>query len=542
MNILHVQQGTSAWHEARAKHFTASEAPAMLGLSKYTTRNDLLKQKATGFEKVVDAATQRRFDAGHAAEAAARALAENQLGESLFPVTGTLEVEGLPLLASFDGLTMDDSVGFENKLWNAEFAAYVRDNNDAPETHYPQLEQQLLISGANYVLFSVSDGTEENTVWLEYRSRPERRAQLIAGWKQFAKDLAEYKPEPAAAPVATAAPIENLPALCVSLVGAVQASNLPQWRDVVVARIQAINTDLQTDQDFADASAMVKFLGDAEKSLDLVKKQALSQTADIDELFRTIDSMQGEMKQKRLALDKRVTQRKDEIRDEILQEGRQALRDFITETVKQFGLMIEPIVTADFAGAMRQKKTVATLKDAVATELARAKAEVSSQAVAIDHNQRNYALLAAGHEFLFADIKQLLQQSPEAFSAMVENRITKHKLEVKEREEKEAQAKAAAEVVPTPAPTVTGVFAAADTHNVQPIAKQEDSGTRMKLGEISAALGFAVTSEFLAGIGYPVVSTDKNAKLYRACDFPAMCRAISAHVLAVAAAQQQKAA
>ena len=37
-------QGSAAWHAARAKHFCASEAAAALGLSKYTTRDELLRQ------------------------------------------------------------------------------------------------------------------------------------------------------------------------------------------------------------------------------------------------------------------------------------------------------------------------------------------------------------------------------------------------------------------------------------------------------------------------------------------------------------------
>jgi predicted phage-related endonuclease len=70
-------QGSDAWHALRAKHYTASEASAMLGASKYQTRADLMKRKATGLAEEIDAATQRRFDAGHAAEAAARPIVES---------------------------------------------------------------------------------------------------------------------------------------------------------------------------------------------------------------------------------------------------------------------------------------------------------------------------------------------------------------------------------------------------------------------------------------------------------------------------------
>ena len=54
--------------------------------------------------------------------------------------------------------------------------------------HQPK---QLLVSGATRILFTCGDGTEPPAhCW--YESNPERRAALIAGWRQFAADLAAY--------------------------------------------------------------------------------------------------------------------------------------------------------------------------------------------------------------------------------------------------------------------------------------------------------------------------------------------------------------
>lgn len=87
MKTLNLQQGSPEWLAARAKMFTASEAPAMMGASPYMTRNELLHQKHTGIQKEVDAATQRVFDNGHRVEALARPIAEQIIGEELYPVT-----------------------------------------------------------------------------------------------------------------------------------------------------------------------------------------------------------------------------------------------------------------------------------------------------------------------------------------------------------------------------------------------------------------------------------------------------------------------
>ena len=56
-----VIQGSPEWHALRAEHFNASEAPAMMGESKYMSRAQLIRQKATGVVPEVDAATQRRL-------------------------------------------------------------------------------------------------------------------------------------------------------------------------------------------------------------------------------------------------------------------------------------------------------------------------------------------------------------------------------------------------------------------------------------------------------------------------------------------------
>ena len=43
-----LQQGTPEWHAFRAAHFSASDAPAMLGESPYKTRDQLLREKKLG--------------------------------------------------------------------------------------------------------------------------------------------------------------------------------------------------------------------------------------------------------------------------------------------------------------------------------------------------------------------------------------------------------------------------------------------------------------------------------------------------------------
>ena len=39
-----LKQGSKEWHEFRARHFAASDAPAMMGVSPHKTRSELLRE------------------------------------------------------------------------------------------------------------------------------------------------------------------------------------------------------------------------------------------------------------------------------------------------------------------------------------------------------------------------------------------------------------------------------------------------------------------------------------------------------------------
>ena len=147
-----------------------------MGASKFQTRNDLLAMKKTGIVPDVTPQQQAAFDRGHATEEMARPLAEEDIGEELYPIVGTSG----NLLASMDGATMLGDVLFEHKLWNEKVATQIRAGELDPH-YYWQLEQQLLVSGAERVLFVCSDGTRDKYVSMEYSPVPGRREELIAG-------------------------------------------------------------------------------------------------------------------------------------------------------------------------------------------------------------------------------------------------------------------------------------------------------------------------------------------------------------------------
>lgn len=462
MKTLNLVQGSPEWLAARTKHHTASEAPIMMGASSKMLRNELLRLRATGNEREYSEWVQKNlFDKGHEVEALARQLTEADIGEELYPVTGT-DDQGW-LLASMDGMTMLGNWLFEHKLWNEELAEAVR-SGELPAEYYWQLEQQLLVSGADGVIFMVSDGTRENRVFMEYKPVPGRAQQLIAGWKQFEEDLANFEVVPQK-PQAVGRTPENLPALRIELTGEVTASNLADFKEHAFAVIQSINTDLQDDQDFADAEKTAKWCKEVEDRLGAAKQHALSQTASIDELFRTLDAISEETRSKRLELERLVKAQKENRRNEIRMTAKEALNKHIATLLAR----VEPVrftVAADFDGVMKGKRTIATLQDAADTELARAKIEANALADKIDANLK--LIREAGHDFLFSDLQTLATKDSDDLKMVIDARITKHKADEqakldakleaeRERIRQEEQAKAAAHQVPAEQPQVAQI-------------------------------------------------------------------------------------
>lgn len=556
MITINEPQGSAGWHAARTQHFCASEAPAMLGVSKYQTRSELLRQKHTGIAPDVDQAKQRLFDSGHQAEADARLLAEGIVGQDLYPVVGVRVVDGLPLLASFDGLTMDETICWENKLWNNQLAQSCDAGNLEPH-YWAQLEHQLLVSGAEKALFTTSDGSTAKTATTWYFPVEERRAQIIAGWKQFAKDLATYAPE-----VIEAAPVgrtpETLPALHIEVTGMVTASNLAEYKAHAMAVFASVNRDLVTDQDFADAKKAIKWAGDIETRLKAAKDHALSQTESIDVLFKTIDDITEEARRVRLELNNIVKTRDTTIRTEIVASGREAFAEHMaalnTRIAKQ---PLMPVIPADFAGAIKGMSKFENMRDAVATELARAKIEANKIA---DHITESLRMIGAhaDYAYLFADLPALVLKAHDDLEAVMQNRIAAHKAKEDLRIEEEAKRIAArAEAVAHAKAqdeaasrwASEAAIAKAKTEAEQPAVTLETappchqtviaipdvmSPPTMKLGQICERLGFTVTADFMKSLGFEPAATEKGAKLFHEQDFARMCAALVRHIQHVA--------
>ncbi len=573
-------QGSSDWHQHRQSHFNASDAPAMMGASKYRSRTDLLREKATGITPEVAEATQRLFDAGHAAEAAIRPVIELAISEELYAVTMSVNIDGLRLSASLDGLNFDGDTILEVKLWNEELAEQVRAGELDPH-YYWQLEQQLLCSGATRVIFATGDGAEKLAT-MEYRAVPGRADELIAGWRQFAADLASYSHVEKQERQVTGRTPETLPALRIEARGMVTSSNLNEFKSHALEVLGKINRDLQTDDDFADAEATVKWCKGVEDRLEATKASVLGQMADVDAVCRTLDDVAAETRRIRLDLDKLVKAEKDARKAEIVRAGVLAVQKHYVEintTMGEHAISPPTSLSFDIANTIKGLKTLSSIRDKISTAVAGAKIDVSERAERV---RKNIATLASLRDdlrtSLFPDRVQLCAtKDPEDLRNLFKARIAEHDRREEERErarqkqeaerleqqreqirqeelariERErSEAAQLAAVTPepaivapptTPAPTPTDI--AEDGHKgtgfrYTPVRPP----VRLKLGDINAAIApLSITADGLARLGFHPVATDRASRLYEAATFEQI-RAALLKVLTSARAEASQAA
>ena len=459
-------QGSTDWLAHRDLCYNGSDIDAARGESPYKTRGKLIHNLATGDKEEVTPEMQQRFDDGHIFEDLARPLAEEEIGEELYPEVLSAVVEGLGrrLSSSLDGKTMSDKINWEHKTLNAALAESL-DQGIIPEQYHGQMEQGMLLNGAERCLFSASkwkrapgnetvEGTiygyyvmpDETTVryalvdikhqW--YESNPELRASIIPIWKQIEKEVDEHKPVEVI-PAAVATPTLDLPIVSIQTSGAISiVSNLRTFGTALQVFIDRLPTNPSTDQEFADCKAACAKFKLAEEKLDTEETRALSQIGEVDEMRREKKLYQDLCRSTRLALEKLIVAREAAIKVEIMQKGKDELAAHIAGLNKRLARVQMPAIEADWKGAIKSKRTVASLKEAVNTLLANKLIEASAIA---DKIQINLNILDENKEysFLFSDIASLAMKSPDDLANTIRLRIADHKAAEEKRLEAERE-------------------------------------------------------------------------------------------------------
>lgn len=431
MQLVSLVQGSPEWHAHRAKHFNASDAPAMMGCSSYKSRSELIKELATGLTGEVDAATQRRFDDGHRFEALARPLTEEIIGDDLSPCVG---VNGM-FSASFDGITFMHDTGFEHKSLNAKLREAMHEGctgADLPLEYQIQMEHQAMVATKmQRILFMASkwegeDLVEERHCW--YTPNPEMRAKIKEGWLQLAKEVEAYDPTADRPATAVAAPIESLPAVVVQVNGALTVGgNLDAFGEALRLFIARIPAKPSTDQEFADAEAATKALKKAEEALATAEDGALAQISDVEVMRRTVADLKNLARTTRLATEKLVAAEKEARRTAIVTTAQNQLDQHIRALNQRLGANWLPRVAGGFGEVIKGKKSLANMEDAVAVALTNAKHDANVLTDRLEANRKHLVQDGTDWIALFADFSTVGTKDAEDFQILAAHRIGQHK-------------------------------------------------------------------------------------------------------------------
>ncbi|WPB58605.1 YqaJ viral recombinase family protein [Xylophilus sp. GOD-11R] len=595
MQTHKLQQGTAEWLAHRARHFNASDAPAMMGVSPYETRTELVKRLATGITPEVTAEVQMIFAEGHRSEALARPLAEEIVDDDLYPVTGT----NGKYSASFDGLTMDRSIAFEHKSLNSAIRAALPNDTQEwdgallPDVYRVQMEQQCLVAGCDRILFLATKWDGDSLVEkraANYLPDLDLRARIIAGWAQLEADVVTYVPTERTAPV-IAAPVQTLPAVSLRLNGALTvASNLPEISTALRAFIDRMVPKPATDQEFADAEAECKALKKVEEALEAGETAALAELGDIDAMRRMVADLRGLARTTRLGREKLVAAEKENRRLQIVTDATRLLKAHVEALNVRLGRPYMPAVTADFGGAIKGKKNLDSMQDAVDTLLANTKIAANETADRIQANLTTLREMAHAHHFLFADTAHLVLKANDDLTALVRTRIADHQRQEEakaeaqreqiraeeraraerearvaeqqrlqaEQQERERQTEAqrkteaaerqrqqAAESTRAVVQTATAAAQAAAAPPAEPEIltpntfeePAADEVPTLRLGQMAERLGFALPGAFLSTLGFEPAGKERAAPLYRESDWLRITAALVAHINRVRALQ-----
>ena len=434
---LDLVQGSDEWLAERLNNLGASEAPAMMGDSKFMSRNQLLDLKK-GWQSNPDSSFKKRlFEKGHEHEASAREITEIEECDDLEQAVLLREIDGLKLLASYDGYS--EVLIWEHKDWNITLAENVR-NGVLEPTHYWQLEHQALVADRDEVMFTCSDGTSENRVSMVYKSDPERRKKLIAGWKQFLADLETH--ELKAKQEKAVAVQKELPVIRFEVKGTEINSNIGECLEQIKQLAEdEMNKVLETDLDFATKDKLNKDVKKCREKLKETVSKVRGEFVSYAEFEEIAQDMDGVLQKMQSHGEKQVTKAKEDKKNAIKDEAEKNLWNFVEQCNQKLHPMvlgnIMGSVNPDWQGAMKNKRTIESLQNSVDEELAKWKTEINQVMERALPNLEYLREQAADYRFLFNDATQLVNQEEEPFKAVVNARISEHKKAEEERLEAE---------------------------------------------------------------------------------------------------------
>lgn len=229
--------------------------------------------------------------------------------------------------------------------------------------------------------------------------------------------------------------------LQISIRGEITSSNFEEWKKTIIQKIDATPTELASDEDFAQADKTVNSYKLVEKRLDEVKQSALDQSRDITNLFDAIDEVKSRVRDVRLKLGRQVTQRKKEIRLDLIDAAIRRVRNTIQDKNGVFPLLDHSDILReyDFESAIKGKSSLKNAQAALRSLIASKVNEIDHRVTRVKLNESLLANVSEEYGFLFHDQKALLLKASDKLEQLIEGRIRDFKETEQARRQKEQE-------------------------------------------------------------------------------------------------------
>lgn len=230
--------------------------------------------------------------------------------------------------------------------------------------------------------------------------------------------------------------------LVLRISGAVEQSNLKEFEEQALAVISAINTNLETDEDFAEAETNIKGCQLMENRIATARSTALANTAEIAELIKTTGRLEDKFRETRLKLKNLVVHEKEKRKGEVMNAARKRLSDRLESSPVKHGFVVDHTSITNAAKNRRSLKNIEeSVNEVIDAEIARLE-ELEERFV---WNLGKIEEFEADWPGLFPDKKNIALSAMETVDATILARVADHRLKVAEkalREQEEAERKA----------------------------------------------------------------------------------------------------
>ncbi len=213
----------------------------------------------------------------------------------------------------------------------------------------------------------------------------------------------------------------------IQISGRIQNSNFTIWKGSLLKQMHSINLVLVTDNDFAVALEDAKSLKRAEKAIQEAKIRAIEQTEEIQLLFDSLDEVSEKARQFRLTLERQIRLKKQEIKDELINEAITEIGDYISGKPDIFCQLDNSkyLHRHQYESAIKGKSTITNVERSLKSLVGSIKFAINNE---VNHVLSNLAIIEAipsKNTMIFQDVLYLVSLAEKELRLTIDNRIVK---------------------------------------------------------------------------------------------------------------------